>query len=185
MKKQLMIGLLATAVVLAAVGCTKAPENTPASENVEQASDVGMANPWTEADDAQSAAEGAEVGYFTLPENKEYGDTNVFISEYRYMEHLAEATGSIGSAELTIRKGLKQDSEDVSGDYNEYNYDWTFESADGVVIKCFGNGEGTAQKVIWGSDNFSYSLTVMGQGDDSETFGLSEDTLKLLVEEIQ
>ena len=38
---------------------------------------------------------------------------------------------------------------------------------------------------IWTSDNFSYSIGVRGQGDESESFGLSEETMKLLVEDIQ
>ncbi|MBR5419711.1 MAG: hypothetical protein IK115_01035 [Lachnospiraceae bacterium] len=154
--------------------------------NADDPSGLGMANPWTDVDSADAAAEGAGVGYFMVPANKEsYNDHQVYISGFRYMEHLAEANGSIGSAELTIRKGLKQDSEDVSGDYTEYAHSWSFENEDGFVINCFGNEEGKAMKTIWLSDNFSYSINVCGQGDESDTFGLSEDTLKLLIADTQ
>ncbi len=145
----------------------------------------GLANPWTEVDDAQAAADGAGVGYFMVPENKEYNGDIFYITEYDYMEHLAQASGSVGSAELVIRKGLNQDTEDVSGDYNDYKYKWSFKSADGFDINCFGNVEGKTIKAIWISDNFAYSVNVFGQGDESETYGLSDDTMKIIVELIQ
>ena len=146
---------------------------------------AGMANPWSDAVSAEAAAEGAEVGYFMVPESKEYNDQMVYISNFRYMEHLAEANGSVGAAELVIRKGLKQESEDVSGDYTEYAYDWSFKSNDGFVINCYGNEEGKTMKAIWLSDNFSYSIFVRGQGDESDTYGLNEEMMKTLVELIQ
>ena len=146
---------------------------------------MGMANPWSSAESADAAAEGAGVSYFLVPANKDYSGSMIYITDFRYMEHLAEADGSAGSAELTIRKGLKQDSTDVSGDYTEYAHEWSFTSEDGFVINCYGNVEGKTMKAIWLSDNFSYSINVMGQGDDSDTFGLSEETMKLLVEDIQ
>ena len=86
---------------------------------------VGLANPWTEVATAEEAADGAGVGYFLVPEeNMETtgGQVNWFC--FQYMEHIAEADGGIGSAELTVRKGLKQDGEDVSGDYTEYTFAW-------------------------------------------------------------
>ena len=145
----------------------------------------GMANPWSEADSAEAAAEGAEVGYFTVPADKEYNGQMLNISSFRYMEHLAEAEGAIGAADFVIRKGLKQESEDVSGDYNDYAYSWSFKSNDGFDINCYGNEEGKTMKAIWLSDNFSYSFFVRGQGDEYDTYGLDEDMMKTLVELIQ
>jgi hypothetical protein len=184
MKKRIMSLLLVTAVILALVGCN-AGNVAPTSETPADSENVGMANPWTAVDDAQSAADGAGVGYFVVPETGEQAGMLIYIEEFRYMEGIAEASGSVGAAELVIRKGLKQNTEDVSGDYHEYNYDWTFESQDGFVIKCYGNEEGKAMKTLWVSDNFSYSICVMGQGDESETYGLSDDEIKYLVEEVQ
>ncbi len=146
---------------------------------------VGLANPWTEVATAEEAADGAGVGYFMVPEeNMETtgGQVNWFC--FQYMEHIAEADGGIGSAELTVRKGLKQDGEDVSGDYTEYAFAWTQE-ADDWQISCFGNEEGQTMKAIWVSDNFSYSIMVRGQGDIYDTYGLDQEAIDALVAAIQ
>ena len=146
---------------------------------------VGLANPWTEVATAEEAADGAGVGYFLVPEeNMETtgGQVNWFC--FQYMEHIAEADGGIGSAELTVRKGLKQDGEDVSGDYTEYAFAW-MQEADGWDVSCFGNEEGRTMKAIWISDNFSYSIMVRGQGDIYDTYGLDEEAIGALVAAIQ
>ena len=146
---------------------------------------VGMANPWTGATTADEAAEGAGVGYFAVPEeNAETARGPVNWYGFRYMEHIAEADGAIGVAELTVRKGLRQDTQDVSGDYTEYALEWTVE-ADGWQVTCFGNEEGKAMKAIWLSDNFSYSIMVRGQGDAYDTYGLDDETIAALVTMIQ
>ena len=137
---------------------------------------VGLANPWTEAATAEEAADGAGVGYFLVPEeNMETtgGQVNWFC--FQYMEHIAE---------LTVRKGLKQDGEDVSGDYTEYAFAW-MQEADGRDVSCFGNEEGRTMKAIWISDNFSYSIMVRGQGDIYDTYGLDEEAIGALVAAIQ
>ena len=100
------------------------------------------------------------------------------------MEGIAEADGAIGAAELTVRKGLKQDTDDVSGDYTEYALEWTVESDDWQVT-CYGNEENKAMKAIWLSDNFSYSILVRGQGDIYDTYGLDEEAIDALVTMIQ
>ncbi|MBR2570893.1 MAG: hypothetical protein IKE30_02000, partial [Clostridia bacterium] len=93
------------------------------------AESVGMANPWTEVKTAEEAADGAGVGYFTVPEeNTETTGGPVNWYGFQYMKGIAEADGAIGAAELTVRKGLKQDTEDVSGDCTEYALEWTVES---------------------------------------------------------
>ena len=178
MKKLMMIALAAAmALTLAACG---SGGSEPEAEETE-----GMANPWTEVETPEEAAEGAGVGYFQVPEEgteTSGGPVNWFC--FQYMEGIAEADGAIGAAELTVRKGLKQDSTDVSGDYTEYAYTWTQE-ADGWQITCFGNEEGRMMKAIWLSDNFSYSITVRGQGDLYNTYGLGADDVVALVTAIQ
>lgn len=193
MKEILITALISTMVLsLAACGEEKvkvpvtAEESVDTTEEKNEEASVGMANPWSDAADADAAAESAGVGYFIVPANNgSYNDHQVNISDFRYMEHLAEANGSIGAADFTIRKGLKQESDDVSGDYTKYAYNWSFESNDGFVINCYGNEEGKTMKAIWVSENFSYSLLVRGQGDEYDTYGLDEDTMKLIVEDIQ
>ena len=154
-----------------------ASEETPA--------DIGMANPWAEADTPDEAAEGAGVGYFMVPEeDMETSGGPVNWYGFQYMEGIAEADGAIGAAELTVRKGLKQDTEDVSGDYTAYAFEWTQE-VDGWEVSCFGNEEGRTMKAIWLSDNFSYSVMVRGQGDMYDTYGVDEDAISALVTAIQ
>ena len=146
---------------------------------------AGMANPWTEAADADEAADGAGVGYFMVPEeNAETTGGQVNWYGFQYMEGIAEADGGIGSAELTVRKGLKQNTADVSGDYTEYAFEWTQE-AEGWQVSCFGNEEGRAMKAIWLSDNFSYSIVMRGQGDLYDVYGLDAEAIGALVAAIQ
>lgn len=146
---------------------------------------IGMANPWIDAETPDEAAEGAGVGYFMVPEeNMETAVGPVNWYGFQYMEGIAEADGAIGVAELTVRKGLKQDTEDVSGDYTEYAFEWTAE-VDGWQVTCFGNEEGKTMKAVWLSDNFSYSIMVRGQGDTYDTYGLNEEIIDALVKEIQ
>ena len=146
---------------------------------------VGMANPWIEAKTAEEAADGAGVGYFMVPEeNTETARGPVNWYGFQYMEHIAEADGAIGVAEMTVCKGLKQDTHDVSGDYTDYARQWTIE-ADGWQVTCFGNEADKAMKAIWLSDNFSYSIMVRGQGDAYDTYGLDEETIAALVAMIQ
>jgi hypothetical protein len=154
-------------------------------EGAEEDFAIGMANPWSDAETAEEAADGAGVGYFLVPENgTEAVGGRIDWFGFRYMDRLAEADGAVGAAELTVRKGLKQDSEDVSGDYTEYAYTWTQE-ADGWEVTCYGNEEGRMMKAVWLSDNFSYSVTVRGQGDLYTVYGLGADDVVALVTAIQ
>lgn len=146
---------------------------------------IGMANPWSDVDSAEAAAELAVTGEFNVPENgAEVGDMVVHIDGFRAMDGLAEANGLIGSAELTLRKGIRDKNDpsfEVSGDYNTYKNEWTI-GLDGFELHCFGNADGQAKKVTWNTDNFSYSINVQGQGDESETFGLNDDTVIALAQ---
>ena len=180
MKKQLLAAGL-TVMMLAAAGCSGAKTNVPATS--EAPSEIGMANPWTEDENADAAAQAAGVGYFVLPENgTEYDGGKIDFYSYQHMEELAEADGDIGAASIIVRKGLKQNSEDVSGDYTEYAKTWSF-GVDGFTVNCYGQEEGKANKILWLSDNFSYSICVYGQGDDN--YGIGDNDVKALVAAIQ
>ena len=185
MKK--LIALTAAALMAVSLAaCTKKTEEAPAEEPAETTEqNAGIANPWSDVDSAEAAAEGAEVGYFEVPEEgTEISGAPVSWTSFRCMEHLAEARGYIGTADLTVRKGLKQESDDVSGDYNEYKYSWTQEAGDWTV-NCWGNEEGKMMKAVWLSDNFSYCILVRGQGDLVDTYGLDADAVETLVGAIQ
>ncbi len=146
---------------------------------------VGIPNPWSEDETAEAAAEGAGVGYFEVPENgTEYDGGRLDWSTFRHMEELAEAEGCIGAAAITARKGLKQNSEDVSGDYNVYAKEWSLD-LDGTTIKCYGQEDGKTMKALWVTDNFSYSIVISGQGDDAATYGLGDNDILSLATDIQ
>ena len=159
---------------------------------VTDGSSVSMPNPWTEADSAKAAADGAGVGYFTLPDaGTEVVGGPIGWDNYRYMDLLAEANGYVGAAELTVRKGVNRpdhevsyDTTDVSGDYTAYAHEWTIET-NGWQIRCFGNEEGRVMKAIWPSDNFSYCILVRGQSDIRDVYGLGADDIAALVDAIE
>ena len=155
------------------------------------AADVS-ASPLTAAASAEEAAEGAGVGYLKLPEaGMEIDGGRVDLVDFGYADLLAEADGSVGAAELTVRKGVKNpdhdpgyDTTDVSGDDTAYAHEWEIEAMDWQV-RCFGNEEGKAMKALWQSDNFSYSIVVRGQGDLYDTYGLGSDDIAALVGAIE
>ena len=173
---------------LAACGASGSQQASSTNEEAAQeetAQSSELANPWTDVSTAEEAADGAGVGYFMVPEDdsqSSIGPINWY--GYRCMEGIAQADGAIGAAELTVRKGLKQDTTDVSGDYETYAFEWTQE-VDDWQVSCFGNVEGQMMKAIWVSDNFIYSIEVRGQGDLYDTFGLGAEDTALLVSGIQ
>jgi hypothetical protein len=149
---------------------------------------VGIANPWSDVDSAEAAAEGAGLDTFDVPDGITISLGEVNVDQYRCMEGLAEAKIPIAAVEMTIRKGLADPTlevgpGDISGDYNEYKYNWT-QNIKGLEVNCFGNREGEATKTIWSVDGHDYSILALGAGGD-EDFGLSPDDLNSLINAIQ
>ena len=148
--------------------------------------ETGMTNPWSVADSAEAAAEGAGIDGFTVPEDVEISLGKVSVTEYRYMDGMAEAYVMFPAVDMTIRKGspeLEASEGDISGDYNEYANEWT-EYIGGMEVKCFGNREGEATKTIWSDGTYDYSITAYGMGGDTD-YGLSSDDLEALINGIQ
>ena len=149
--------------------------------------EVGMANPWSDVDSAEAAAEGAGLDLFMVPDGEaviSLGEVNV--DQYRCMKGIAEARIEFPAVSMTIRKGDKSGEMaqgDISGDYGEYKYDWT-QNIKGLEVKCFGYREGEATKTIWSVDDMDYSITVQGLGGD-EDYGLPADDLNSLINGIQ
>ena len=153
---------------------------------VPEGEEVGMANPWSDVDSAQAAAEGAGLDVFMVPEEAVISLGEVKVDQYRCMEGMAEARVEFPAVSMTIRKGSKEleiAEGDISGDYGEYKYDWT-QNIKGLEVKCFGNREGEATKTIWSVDDMDYSITAYGLGGD-EDYGLSPDDLNSLINGIQ
>lgn len=149
--------------------------------------DTGMANPWSDADSAEAAAEGAGIDGFTVPDGEaEISLGEVKVDQYRYMEGIAEADVEFPAVSMTIRKGSKSAEMadgDISGDYNEYKYNW-IQNIKGLEVQCFGNREGEATKTIWSVDDMDYSIVVLGLGGDTD-YGLPADDLNSLINGIQ
>lgn len=188
MKKGIVI---AAAMALALCGCGAKGSEQAATQATEETTEATtetkteIANPWSAATTADEAGQSAGVGYFVVPEDGTQSTIGpINWSGFQYMEGVAQADGFIGVAGLTVRKGLKQDTSDVSGDYNKYAYSWT-QQVDFWEVQCFGNEEGKAMKAIWLSDNFSYSILVRGQGDLVDTFGIGEEDVTALVNGVQ
>ncbi|MCQ2563651.1 MAG: hypothetical protein MJ128_04075 [Mogibacterium sp.] len=148
---------------------------------------AGMANPWSDVDSPEAAAEGAGLDIFMVPDGEaEISLGEVKVTQYRCMKGMAEAVVEFPAVEMTIRKGDKSGEMaegDISGDYSEYKYDWT-QNIKGLEVKCFGNRDGEATKTIWSVDDMDYSITVQGLGGD-EDYGLPADDLNSLINGIQ
>lgn len=172
--KKLTAIVLALALLLTLTACGKKQE----TETTESAQ---LANPWTDVNTAAEAAKGADVESFELPDDGAATSAGaVKWTGYRWMRGLAQAKGTIGSAELTVRKGFKADNGDISGDYNEYTNGWTVEVGD-CIVYCYGNAEGKAMKACWENGAYGYSLNIRGQGDDAGSYGVADDVIYALV----
>ena len=182
MKKIITI-LVAGVMVFSLAACGET--NIVEEEAPVPAEDVGIANPWSEVSTPTEAAQGAGVEDLVLLENgTETSGGRVDFDSYQYMEGIAQANGYIGVADLTVRKGLKKEGENISGDYTEYAYGWT-QDVDGIQVSCSGNEEGKVMNAVWDTDNYSYSMIVRGQGDIFDTYGIDAEAVSALVIAIQ
>ena len=178
--KKIVVTLIAVILALRALAaCGAKTENAAGGEA------VGMVNPWSSFETAAAAAESAGVGELALPAANAETPTGgpVGWADFRAMKGLAEADGYVGAAELTVRKGLPEIGEDVSGDYNSYAFTWTQELG-GRTVTCSGNENGRTMKAVWQDGGCGYSLTVRGQGDLRGSCGVDAETLAFLVGEI-
>ncbi len=202
MKKGIVIAAaLATALVLVACssgsGSSSASSASASSSSASSASassslassaqstassaTAGLANPWSDVATAEEAAKGAGLSSFVLPAvGTKLSVGPIGEWTYRCMEGIAQAEADAGVLHLTIRKGAKVETGDISGDYNVYKFTWV-KDVYGIEVSCAGNAEGQAQKITWTANDFDFSITVQGQGDDSESFGLGEEDVVVLV----
>ena len=146
---------------------------------------TGMANPWSEADTAEAASEGAGIETFDMAEGMTISLGELNVEKYRYMDGLVEAGVPAAAVEMFIRKGKAEVAEDgdISGDYNEYANTWE-QNIKGLTVKCFGNREGEATKTIWQSGDYCYAILAYGAGGDDD-YGLSADDLNTIINGIQ
>lgn len=146
---------------------------------------TGLANPWSDAETLDEAAEGAGLDGFTI-EGGEISLGTVEVSQARYMDGIAEAIIDFPASQLTIRKGLASaaaEEGDISGDYNTYANTWT-QNIKGLEVTCFGDKEDAAAKIIWQLDDTCFSINALALGGE-EAFGLSADDISSLINGIQ
>lgn len=192
MKKAIVIAAaLAMAFALAACsngsGSSSAASSSASSasasgeESPASSATVGLADPWSDVATAEEAAAGAGLPGFTVPATGTQLSVGA-IGEWKYrcMEGIAQANDAAGIPELTVRKGAKVETGDISGDYNEYKFAWA-QDVYGIEVSCAGSVEGKAAKITWAVNDWNFSITVGGPGDDAELFGLGEEDVAVLV----
>ena len=139
---------------------------------------LGMVNPWSEAETAELAAQGAGLDSFTIP-----SVYSCFADEptamFLYMDGTAEAILDSADHHMLLRKGVGDG--DISGDYGVYEAEWDV-NWKGLTIHC--RGENDSVRTAWwsfGGNAFSLSFNA----GDSDLPGLSEADLCSLVNQIQ
>ena len=180
MNKKLVILLTFVLIfVLSLTACGKS-EAEPEEENQQ------VANPWTECETADEAAEGANVESFNV-EDIEISLSPAGPYTYRYMKGMAEAEFPAAAVEMTVRKADSSQVDfgdsDCSGDYNEYKYNWTYD-IDGMEVWCYGNRKGEATKTAWNGEKYSFAVLAYGAGGDDD-YGLPEEDVKAIVKTLK
>ena len=177
-----ILSLILTAVMLLALAACSSPAPTPEPSGEPMA---GMPNPWSEYEKPDEAAEAAGVGTFELPEDHlKTAAGQLDWQVYRALKGMAEAIAYVGPAELRIRKGVRDNGDDISGDYTEYTYDWTMDVG-GTEILCRGSEKGKTSTATWVTDNFAYSIHARSKEDPEKTIGLDADVIETLVNAVQ
>lgn len=134
-----------------------------------------MPNPWTFADSAAAAAEGAGLADFVAPEELDgFGPVR-----WGFLDGVAQAEYNNVNDQMLIRKAAGE--VEISGDYTEYPDNWIF-TWEGVEISCSGYGA-DIHRAAWSRDGFSYSLTI--DPGIQELIGLTQDDLISLLEQVR
>lgn len=139
--KKIIALVLCAVCLLALAGCNKKePES-------------GVANPWKEAASMEEAS--AEAGFFlTAPETVEGYESKTYRVCTPEGSRIIEVTyRNVNDETVCIRKG--EGSEDISGDYNQYDAVGTVEVGD-VRVNMRANGE-SVRVATWQDGGFTYS----------------------------
>lgn len=147
--------------------------SSEASASAESSGSVGIPNPWTDADSAQAAAEGAGVGSFEVADNLGLDDLNLFDPAYSYMEDIAQVQLQGGAFDVTVRKSLTTGGMELSGDYTDYPEFWVAD-IDGIEVSCHGFEAGKAAAFEWCADDANYSVLFRGLGGENMAVDESE-----------
>lgn len=161
--KKLLSLFLSAVLAVGAVGCAKEPQKTQDDTKQEQ---VQIPNPivtYETIDDAKEVLDFEPV----LPKKieEEYEISHICVVDNK----LFQVTFINGTDEILYR--MAKGSEDISGDYNEYEVTKDID-IDGIKAVFKGNDD-KVYVMTWSDDEFSYSM--------SFTSGISEETAKELI----
>lgn len=134
-------------------------------------SSVAEANPWEDVDSLKDAEE--SMGFsVTEPDMSEYGSNEV----YRVCAALSEIEIQYldgDDQKAYIRKA--SETGDISGDYNEYDYEESADIGDKTGVTLKGESEDKINLATWETvEGYSYCIGI--------TDGVSVDTMSSLVE---
>ncbi|MDO4404968.1 MAG: hypothetical protein Q4C09_08025 [Atopobiaceae bacterium] len=137
---------------------------------------------WTKVETTEEAAKAAGFESFTLPDpmTTELDNGPMGQWDIKCGDHMIEAKGYTGAAELVVRKSVYAGDGDNSGVETTYEHSWT-RDINGLEVHCYGNKEGRATKTTWVDGNYMYSIMARGQGSARKTFGLGENDINTLV----
>lgn len=154
-------------------------EGVAENEGGDLSEEAKMENPWKEVSSAEEAAAVAALDGFSDGAGNIARLDGEYYVDYSAMAGLAEASIEYPACEVTVRKGVPIEGDDVSGDHNDYAYTWTVQVGD-VTLSCAGNREGESQKTTWSANGYDYAITTLGLGGD-DAFGLFEEDLAAMV----
>ena len=176
MKKLLIIGL-AAAFALALAACGGSEE-----EEIYEGAEVGMENPWSEASNADDAAQKAGITSFEVADNIGLGPQYPLGEPlFQSMDGIAEAQDMADGYKVVVRKG-NATGIDLSGDYNEYPESWT-QDVDGITVECMGYEVDSASNLAWSTD--SGNISVCFYSDGGENIGLTDAQVIDLVHSVK
>ena len=168
MKKAWLIPLVITiaALVFALSGCASGNSREKTGETTEPEEQTAIPNPWSDASSADEAAAGAGLESFSVTDDLGLASTHVQPPTFRYMEGIAEADYDGGAFQMCVRKSAELSGQDLSGDYNEYPFQWTMET-DAVMVTCRGYEEGMASAFDWERGDATFSVVLTGLGGEN------------------
>jgi len=154
-------------------------------EYEEEEENMGMPNPWQDAASAEEAAGGAGLDSFSLVDGVTISGIDTEYRSYRYMDGVAEIDIAVGAMDVEVRKGLSgvAENNDISGDYTNYDLNWT-QNIKGLVVNCYGFEENCASKITWTVDDVCYSITCIPEGG-ADYCGIDADSINSIINGLQ
>lgn len=179
----------ALALSMAACGADQYMEDLAVSQTGADEEYTLRQNPWTEADSADEAAQGAGFESFSNGAGTITSLGSTYNQDFMCtMGHCwSEIVYENPSVDIAVHKGLRDvyelpdEYDDIFFDLDsEYAHTWTQTIGD-VEVTCCGNREGAAAKAFWSKDGCDYVVYSFDLTFTDPSFGLSEQDLAELV----